>query len=65
MEPRERDVAGLSIGLSRPAGEFEKTKLFSATRQYHFKIQTVIGRPAGGPYILIFDHVPLPRFHIA
>ena len=35
------------------------------SRQDHFKSQIVLGRPAGGPYILIFGHVPLPQFHIA
>ena len=66
-----RPVAG-SIGLGRlvnwtqpPSRRVWKTKLYSATRQDHFKSQTVLGRPAGGPYILIFGHVPLPQFHIA
>ena len=39
-------------------------KLYSATRQDYFKSQNVRGRPAGGPYILIFSQVPLPQFHM-
>ena len=67
---RPRPVAG-SIGLGRlvnwtqpPSRRVWKTKLYSATRQYHFKSQNVRGRPAGGPYILIFGQVPLPQFHM-
>ena len=67
---RPRPVAG-SIGLGRlvnwtqpPSRRVWKTKLYWATRQYHFKSQNVRGRPAGGPYILIFGQVPLPEFHM-
>ena len=37
----------------------------STTRQDDTKSQILLGRPAGGPYILIFGRVPLPQFHIA
>ena len=67
---RPRPVAGL-IALGRlvnwmrpPSRRVWKTKLYWATRQYHFKSQNVRGRPAGGPYILIFGQVPLPEFHM-
>ena len=62
--PDRSASAGLSIGLGRPAGQFEKpnctrppgrtvwkNELYSGTRQVSLKNQTVLGRPAGGPYI--------------
>ena len=60
MELREGDVAKNKKYTVLPRGG-----LVHFDRQDHFKSQNVLGCPAGGPYILIFGHVPLPQFHIA
>ena len=47
--------------LNSPAGRLSPIdKPAKATRQDHLKSRNVRGRPAGGPYILIFGQVPLP-----
>ena len=51
--------SGRRIDRPRPAYQLD-----SAALQDTLKNQTVQGRPAGGPYILISSQVSLPQFHM-